>query len=74
MRLLGLIGRERRTARSQAAGTPRCWRRRILLEAKAKGIIDNVRPYLDALRQTAGFYLSDSLYRYVLTLTGESDG
>jgi predicted nucleic acid-binding protein len=46
----------------------------ILLEAKAKGIIDNVRPYLDALRQTAGFYLSDSLYRYVLTLTGESDG
>jgi predicted nucleic acid-binding protein len=45
----------------------------ILLEAKAKGTVNNVRPYLDALRQTAGFYLSDSLYRYVLTLTGESD-
>jgi predicted nucleic acid-binding protein len=46
----------------------------ILLEAKAKGMIETVRPHLDALRQTAGFYLSASLYQYTLTLAGESEG
>ncbi len=45
----------------------------ILLEAKAKGIVDTVRPYLDALRQAAGFYLSESLYQHTLALAGESD-
>jgi predicted nucleic acid-binding protein len=45
----------------------------ILLEAKATGAIDVVRPHLDALRQTAGFYLSDSVYRYLLALAGEGD-
>lgn len=43
----------------------------ILLEAKAKGAIAQVRPQLDALRQTAGFYLSESLYQFALTLAGE---
>lgn len=43
----------------------------ILLEAKAAGAITVVRPHLDALRQMAGFYLSDSVYRYLLTLAGE---
>ncbi len=38
----------------------------LLLEAKAKGIIHTIQPHLDALRQTAGFYLSDSLYDSVL--------
>jgi predicted nucleic acid-binding protein len=46
----------------------------ILLEAKAKGLIDTVRPNLDALRQTAGFYLTTSLYQYTLTQAGESNG
>ncbi len=34
----------------------------LLLDAKAQGLVDQVRPQLDALRQTAGFYLSNSLY------------
>jgi len=45
----------------------------ILLEAKTKGAVDAVRPRLDTLRQTAGFYLSESLYQYALALAGESD-
>jgi hypothetical protein len=43
----------------------------ILLEAKANGAIDAVRPHLDGLRQTAGFYLSQALYQHTLALTGE---
>jgi predicted nucleic acid-binding protein len=39
-----------------------------LLEAKAKGAIGQVRPCLDALRQTAGFYLSDTVYNHALEL------
>jgi len=45
----------------------------ILLEAKANGAIDKLRPHLDVLRQTAGFYLSSSLYQYALALAGESE-
>ena len=45
----------------------------ILLEAKAYGAVDAVRPHLDRLRQTAGFYLSESLYQHALVLAGESD-
>ncbi len=43
----------------------------VLLEAKARNKIAAVRPHLDALRQVAGFYLSDSLYRSVLVLARE---
>lgn len=32
----------------------------VLLEAKAKNIIDAVQPHLDALRQTPGFYISNA--------------
>lgn len=45
----------------------------ILLEAKVNGILDAVRPHLRSLRQTAGFYLSESLYQHALALAGESD-
>ena len=45
----------------------------ILLEAKVKGAVDALRPHLDALRQTAGFYLSEPLYRSALALAGESE-
>ncbi len=44
----------------------------ILLEAKAKGLIAQVCPYLDALRQSAGFYLSERLYQSALEVAGES--
>lgn len=45
----------------------------ILLEAKAGGSVDTLRPYLDALRQTAGFYLSEQLYQSALASAGEVD-
>jgi len=45
----------------------------VLLEAKAGGFVGAIRPFLDGLRQTAGFYLSDSVYQHALSLAGESD-
>jgi len=42
----------------------------IILRAKQVGLIALVRPVLDAMR-TAGFWLSDSLYRQALQLAGE---
>jgi predicted nucleic acid-binding protein len=44
----------------------------ILLEAKATSTIDAVRPHLDALRQTAGFYIGAPLYRHTLAAANES--
>jgi uncharacterized protein len=38
----------------------------MLLEAKARGKIELVRPQLDVLRQTAGFFLSEEVYQAVL--------
>jgi predicted nucleic acid-binding protein len=43
----------------------------ILLEAKHSGYIESVHSYLDALRQTAGFYLSEVVYQYALHLAQE---
>lgn len=43
----------------------------VLLEAKANSAIVTLRPHLDALRQSAGFYLSESVYSYALSLAGE---
>lgn len=43
----------------------------ILLEGKERGFLHSVRPHLDALRNVAGFYLKDSLYRYALHLANE---
>jgi predicted nucleic acid-binding protein len=45
----------------------------ILLEAKANGTIHTIRPHLRALRQTAGFYLSEPLYQHALSMAGEGD-
>jgi len=44
----------------------------VLIEAKHKGLIHAVKPYLDALRDIAGFRISDALYRRVLQDEGES--
>jgi len=38
----------------------------VLITAKRKGLIDTVKPYLDELREVAGFYVSDALYARVL--------
>lgn len=43
----------------------------ILIEAKNRNHIRDVRPHLDALRQQAGFYIHESLYHQVLKLVGE---
>ncbi|MBM4458800.1 MAG: DUF3368 domain-containing protein [Chloroflexi bacterium] len=43
----------------------------VLIEAKANGFVNHVRPYLDALRRIAGFRLRESLYSYVLTIVHE---
>lgn len=45
----------------------------ILLEAKAKGVLSTVRPYLTALQQAAGFYIDRSLYQHALSLAGETN-
>jgi hypothetical protein len=38
----------------------------VLLLARSRNEIDQVKPHLDALRQRAGFYLSDVLYHAAL--------
>ena len=42
----------------------------ILLLAKKKGIIEEIKPILEEMR-TSGFYLSDSIIRIVLREAGE---
>jgi predicted nucleic acid-binding protein len=43
----------------------------ILLRAKSAGFLFLVRPVLDALQQDAGFWLSESIRKQVLTAAGE---
>ncbi len=43
----------------------------VLLEAKRKGLISALKPHLDALRDTAGFRVSEALYKRVLQDEGE---
>lgn len=43
----------------------------LLIEAKAKAQIDRIQPELVALRQRAGFYLSESVFQRALDLAGE---
>jgi predicted nucleic acid-binding protein len=43
----------------------------VFIEAKDSGHIQAVRPYLDALRESAGFHISDQLYHRVLRDEGE---
>jgi len=43
----------------------------VLLEAKNKNFIKVISPYLDSLRQIAGFRIGDPLYRYALKLADE---
>lgn len=43
----------------------------LLIDAKARGLLTHIRPKLDALREIAGFYMSDALYQEALRLTNE---
>lgn len=44
----------------------------VLIEARRKGLIGAVKPLLDALRDIAGFRVSDALYERVLQDEGEA--
>jgi hypothetical protein len=44
----------------------------VLLQAKSRGEIERVKPYLNALRQTAGFYLSDAVLQAAVEQAGEA--
>ncbi len=44
----------------------------VLLDAKSHRFIAQIRPHLDALRQTAGFYLKESMYQTALMLAKET--
>ena len=43
----------------------------VLIEAKGRGILPEVRPVLDALAAEAGFRVREALYRRVLEVAGE---
>ena len=43
----------------------------VLIEAKHKGYVQAIQPHLDALRDLAGFRVSEALYRRVLQDEGE---
>ncbi len=43
----------------------------ILLRAKEKGLLPDVRPAVDALRRQAGFFVADQLYRDFLARADE---
>ncbi len=45
----------------------------IVIRAKQKGIISELRPLLDALITDAGFRVSRKLYEKVLDTVGETD-
>jgi len=44
----------------------------VLIEGKRKGLITSIKPYLDQLRDIAGFRLSEVLYAKVLRDEKES--
>ena len=44
----------------------------VLMAAKERGEIEQIRTCLDALRQKAGFYLNESLYRDILIKASET--
>lgn len=43
----------------------------VLIEAKRKRLLTAVKPHVDALRNIAGFYMGNALYRRVLQDEGE---
>ena len=45
----------------------------VLIEAKGQGLVESVQPHLDRLRRTAGFYISEKLYRYAMEMAEETD-
>ncbi len=46
----------------------------VLVEAKSKGLIKNIKTLIDKLKNKAGFWISDELYNYILNTVGETNG
>lgn len=44
----------------------------VLIEAKHKGLVQTIKPLMDALRDMAGFRVSEALYQRILQDEGES--
>lgn len=44
----------------------------LLLTAKSRGLVAEVKPLLDALRKKAGFYIGDAIYAEILRLAHET--
>jgi len=45
----------------------------VLIKAKQKGLISNLREDLERLREDAGFWIEDKLYKQALKAVGETD-
>jgi predicted nucleic acid-binding protein len=72
---LDLLIDERRGRRTvERLGIPIVGLIGVLLIAKRQGLITQLRPHLDSLRNTAGFWISTALYDRVLWDSGETAG
>ena len=73
-----LIDERRGRAVAARLGLQRIGLLGVLIDAKQRGVLREVRPVLDDLRNTAGFWITDALYTRVLESAGElpfdSDG
>ena len=67
-----LIDERRGRLVAQRLGIPVTGLLGALLIARKRGLISGIRPLLDALRHTAGFWISDALYARVLAEAGET--
>ncbi len=67
-----LIDERRGRSVAQRLGVPVMGLLGVLLLAKQRGIIENIRPLLDALRHTAGFWITDALYARVMEEASET--
>jgi predicted nucleic acid-binding protein len=66
-----LIDERKGTRKATELGLQTIGLLRVVIELKDRKIISVVRPYLDAMRQTGGFWISDRLYSKVLESAGE---
>ena len=45
----------------------------VLIEAKSKGLIQNIKTMINRLKNKAGFWISDELYNFILDSVGETN-
>lgn len=57
---------------AQAAGITVWGTLRVLLESKSQKLTDNIRPYLEQLRES-GMWISDEIFQRVLAIAGECE-